>query len=418
MAEIELLVERARGGDLAAYGKLVEVTQQMVFAVCYRVLRNRADALDATQETYLRAFDRLKDLRDSAAWPGWLRRIAVTVARSIAKKRRFAFIQTADVPDIPVFDEDEKTWSESQRQALAQALLQLAPEDRRICDRFYHGGWDIARLAAEARVSEPAMRKRLQRIRDRLRKDAEMSEQQNIGGVSLPANMPAQVVELLARPKLVDLPENPVGKIAEILKARYAGHQWIDVPETVEVEEARRVTGNDRFDLPRDMMHFVDPNQFLRYDITLPMLIAAKNCGVPARLIATGQVYRNQTPNPMREQSFHQLEILILDSRDALDPWAFMGETLHVIADLLPGRDTMIESVDFPDSSRAWEISARADGNWVSVLAWGIYTDAVVKHLGGDPARHRAFGLGYGLERMAALHFGYDDIRKLATARV
>jgi phenylalanyl-tRNA synthetase alpha subunit len=60
----------------------------------------------------------------------------------------------------------------------------------------------------------------------------------------------------------------------------------------------------------------------------------------------------------------------------------------------------------------------QVDGKPLVVLSWGIYTDAIIRHLGGDPAVHTAFGLGFGLERMAALHFGYDDIRKLSAARV
>jgi len=245
-----------------------------------------------------------------------------------------------------------------------------------------------------------------------------MSEQQNAKGELLPANLPAQIVELLARPKLVELPENPVGKIADLLKARYPGYRWIDVPEIVRVDEARAVLGTDSYHLPREHIHFIDSERFLRYDTTVPLLIAARNGASPMRVATTGQVYRNQTPGPTHDQSFHQLELLLMDTRDKLDPWPFMGQTLHVVSDLLPGRNTMIEPVTFPGCARAWEIAVDVHGNWVVVLSWGIYADAVVQYLGCDPKSHSAFGLGFGLERMAALHFGYDDIRKLAAARV
>ena len=42
----------------------------------------------------------------------------------------------------------------------------------------------------------------------------------------------------------------------------------------------------------------------------------------------------------------------------------------------------------------------------------------MVAHLGADPARHTAMGVGYGLERVAMLHYGIDDIRKIDVARV
>jgi phenylalanyl-tRNA synthetase alpha subunit len=52
------------------------------------------------------------------------------------------------------------------------------------------------------------------------------------------------------------------------------------------------------------------------------------------------------------------------------------------------------------------------------VLAWGIFTDRIVSHLGGTPEVHTAVGIGYGLERLAMIRYGIDDIRKVEAARV
>ena len=54
----------------------------------------------------------------------------------------------------------------------------------------------------------------------------------------------------------------------------------------------------------------------------------------------------------------------------------------------------------------------------VDVLAWGVFSDRIVSHLGGDPARHVAVGVGYGLERIAMLRYGIDDARKIDVASV
>jgi len=71
-----------------------------------------------------------------------------------------------------VLDEAETRWSELQRHWPASALLTLTAEERQLCDRRYHGQWTIGRLARSAGVDEAAMRKRLQRIREKLRKEA------------------------------------------------------------------------------------------------------------------------------------------------------------------------------------------------------------------------------------------------------
>lgn len=85
---------------------------------------------------------------------------------------------------------------------------------------------------------------------------------------------------------------------------------------------------------------------------------------------------------------------------------------------LLPGRTVKIVPTQHPMCSQAWDLEMDVDGRWSEVLAWGVYTDRIVQHLGGDPARHLAVGVGYGLERLAMLRFGIDDIRKVDIASV
>ena len=138
-------------------------------------------AQDAAQEAYLRAFRRLGTSQDPAAFAGWLRRIVITVALNMRRAGGSTLLCLDDVPDVPVLDEAETRWSEAQRQRLASALLTLTPEERRLCDRRYHGRWSTARLASERRRRrQRSMRKRLQRIRDKLRKEMEVAEQRGI----------------------------------------------------------------------------------------------------------------------------------------------------------------------------------------------------------------------------------------------
>src|SRR5262245_31768875 len=80
-------VRCARGGDVSAFGSLVEATEQMVRGVVRRFLGDSPDALDAAQDAYLSAFKRLGELREEFAFRGWLRRIAVARANDIRRRR-------------------------------------------------------------------------------------------------------------------------------------------------------------------------------------------------------------------------------------------------------------------------------------------------------------------------------------------
>jgi phenylalanyl-tRNA synthetase alpha chain len=85
---------------------------------------------------------------------------------------------------------------------------------------------------------------------------------------------------------------------------------------------------------------------------------------------------------------------------------------------VLPGRTVKIVPTSYAMCSQAWELEVDDEGRWSEVLAWGVFTDRIVSHLGGDPSRQTAIGVGYGLERLAMLRFGIDDIRKIDVASV
>ena len=412
------LVVAARGGNVEAYGRLVQATQTMAYAVAVSVLKDSTAAQDAVQQAYLRAFRRLEDLQDPATFAGWLRRIVVTCALNMRRARRRTFLCLDDVPDVPILDEAETRWSEAQRLRLSSALLTLTPEERQLCDRRYHGGWSTARLAANAGVDDGAMRKRLQRIRDKLRKEMEVAEQRGIRPDEIKADLPAKVVELLARPKLTDLPENPVGKMLDLLRSAYPEFAEQEIPELVDLTAAKKTIASDAMYIEPGELHRVDDHRILRYDLTLPLLLSVRYEGQPLRIWTAGKCYRLCQQDAMHLEAFHQAEVMWLDERSRLDQWLMTGRVLRSVNQALPGRTVKIVPTEYAMCSQSWELEVDDEGRWSEVLAWGVYSDRIVSHLGGDPTRHIAVGVGYGLERIAMLRYGIDDARKIDVASV
>jgi phenylalanyl-tRNA synthetase alpha chain len=192
----------------------------------------------------------------------------------------------------------------------------------------------------------------------------------------------------------------------------------VDLPDIVDLSEAHETIGGNALYVDPMELHRVDNHRILRYDLTLPLLMTLRFQGQPLRIWAASKAYRVCQTDATHLETFHQAEILWLPDRQQLDSWQVTGKVLQSMGLLLPGRAVKIVPTQYPMCSQAWDLEVDVDGRWSEVLAWGVYTDRIVQHLGRDPAHHLAVGVGYGLERLAMLRFGIDDIRKVDIASV
>lgn len=82
-----VLVARARTGDELAFERIMLATEQRVVSIAWRMLGDRDDAREATQEVYLRVFKYLSRFRTGEDFRAWLYRITVNVCNDFARKR-------------------------------------------------------------------------------------------------------------------------------------------------------------------------------------------------------------------------------------------------------------------------------------------------------------------------------------------
>ena len=82
------LIAKARRGDVEAYNLLVSRWEKRVFNYLLRLVSNREDALDVSQDVFLKAYQNLPKLDDAARFSAWLFRIAHNEAFSLLRRRR------------------------------------------------------------------------------------------------------------------------------------------------------------------------------------------------------------------------------------------------------------------------------------------------------------------------------------------
>lgn len=82
------LIAKARKGDVEAYNLLVSRWEKRVFNYLLRLVSNREDAMDVSQEVFLKAYQSLPKLDDVERFGGWLFRIAHNEAFSLLRRRK------------------------------------------------------------------------------------------------------------------------------------------------------------------------------------------------------------------------------------------------------------------------------------------------------------------------------------------
>ncbi|HEV8148253.1 MAG TPA: sigma-70 family RNA polymerase sigma factor [Bryobacteraceae bacterium] len=82
------LIAKAKRGDVEAYNLLVSRWEKRVFNYLLRLVANREDAMDVSQDVFLKAYQNLPKLEDPARFTGWLFRIAHNEAFSLLRKKR------------------------------------------------------------------------------------------------------------------------------------------------------------------------------------------------------------------------------------------------------------------------------------------------------------------------------------------
>ena len=112
---------------------LFERHREDVYRTTRRILRNDADAMDATQATFLNALQALPTLREAAKFPGWLRRIAVNVALGMRRTR----VSERAAGDSPPAFQPPPALSADDYQVLKRAVNEL-PEEYRLPIVLHH----------------------------------------------------------------------------------------------------------------------------------------------------------------------------------------------------------------------------------------------------------------------------------------
>jgi RNA polymerase sigma factor (sigma-70 family) len=171
-AEAEL-VSRARRGDGAAFGALVDAYADVAFRTAYLVTGDASEAEDAAQEAFVKAYRALDRFREGSPFRPWLLRIVGNTARnrrrSAGRRLGLRLRAQAETPiGAAAPSPESELIREERRRALLDAVDALPVDDRLVIGARYFLDLSEGEIASLAGVARGTVKSRLFRARRRL----------------------------------------------------------------------------------------------------------------------------------------------------------------------------------------------------------------------------------------------------------
>ena len=163
-------VKKTLSGETGSFAPLLERYGKQVFTLIVKIVGNREDAEELTQDVFVKAYGSLAKFRAESAFSTWIYRIAYNTAISATRKKGFdhipideAFIEeTRDETVLEESDDDRRL------EYLYRALEQILPEERAMITLYYKDDKSMDEIAVITGLTETNVKTKMFRIRKKL----------------------------------------------------------------------------------------------------------------------------------------------------------------------------------------------------------------------------------------------------------
>ncbi|MEW6615905.1 MAG: RNA polymerase sigma factor [Thermodesulfobacteriota bacterium] len=180
----EDFARRASEGDVESFEKIFRSYTDYVYNIALRIVQNREDAQEVTQEVFISVYHNLKNFRFQAKLKTWIYRITINMAINRTKKEskmndRTVDYNNASAPGNPLSSLDNRVEREHKESIIKKLLDALTPEQR-VCIVLRNiEGLSYQEIAQVLNINTNAVRSRLKRAREKvlaLRKEVMVNE--------------------------------------------------------------------------------------------------------------------------------------------------------------------------------------------------------------------------------------------------
>jgi len=155
-------VQQAKDGDKEAFENILNSIKDQLFNIALAILKNREDAEDALQETFVKAYMNMHKIKHNEFFCTWVTRILINNARTILKRNKRYLLQE-DISTV------YSTPLNGNELLVKDMLDNLNEKERTVIYLRFFGGFEISCIAQILRSSESTVKSRLYRGLNRLR---------------------------------------------------------------------------------------------------------------------------------------------------------------------------------------------------------------------------------------------------------
>jgi RNA polymerase sigma-70 factor (ECF subfamily) len=142
----------------------------MVFTIVLKIIENREDAEDITQEIFIKVFKSIQQFREDSEFSTWLYRIAYNTTLSELRKRKLSFTSIDDsfIAVNEPFQEENEEETEIKLQYLDKAIQRLPPDEVFLLTLHYMDGQSVENISQITNLTVTNVKVKLHRIRKKL----------------------------------------------------------------------------------------------------------------------------------------------------------------------------------------------------------------------------------------------------------
>ena len=176
------LIKKIKKGDLDAFSELVLQYEKKAFSFAFRMLKDSAEAEDATQEAFLRVFDKINTFREDSSFSTWFYTILNNICLDILRKQSRA-VETVSIHQSDSENDEyelqledttqsphDKLQKKEAQKLLNTALLSLSEEHRAVIILRDINGFEYDEIAKILNISLGTVKSRISRARQALGK--------------------------------------------------------------------------------------------------------------------------------------------------------------------------------------------------------------------------------------------------------